>query len=195
MKPLKVHSLHEQDKSKAIATLTLAFSSDPIMRWMWPEPCDYLSYFSKLVELEAAASFAPQTSSHLDHYAGVALWLPPGAVMDKRKVSNFLKDTVCKELRGPNFEMVSDDEESYTPKEDHWHLAFLGIDLAHQNEGLGSVLLKHDLKRCDADQKLAFLVSSNPKNVPFYQRHGFEILGTAQKADSPVLTYMQREPR
>ena len=56
----------------------------------------------------------------------------------------------------------------------------MGVDPSQQGKGFGSALLHHALIQCDCDSKLAYLESSNPKNIPLYQRHGFELLGTIQ---------------
>jgi GNAT superfamily N-acetyltransferase len=50
--------------------------------------------------------------------------------------------------------------------------AKIGVDPARQGAGYGTELMKHSLQRCDADRKLAYLESSNPRNVPFYERLG-----------------------
>jgi hypothetical protein len=50
-------------------------------------------------------------------------------------------------------------------------------------------------KLCDHEQKLAFLESTNERNVPFYERHGFEVLGTVQVGSSPTSFSMLRRPR
>jgi len=34
---------------RAVSAQMLAFTSDPIMRWMWPEPHEYLRHFPALV--------------------------------------------------------------------------------------------------------------------------------------------------
>lgn len=47
-----------------------------------------------------------------------------------------------------------------------------------QGKGFGAVLMQHALTPCDRDRTLAYLESSNPKNVPLYERYGFESLGT-----------------
>ena len=41
----------------------------------------------------------------------------------------------------------------------------------------------------------AYLESSNPANVPLYQRHGFEVLGEIQVGSSPPVFPMYRPPR
>ena len=57
------------------------------------------------------------------------------------------------------------------------------------------MILEHTLPRCDEDGVIAYLESSNPRNVPFYQRHGFDIVEVLQIGSSPTFTTMKREPR
>lgn len=86
-------------------------------------------------------------------------------------------------------------EDSYHPEEPHWYLPLLGVDPLHHGKGLGSALMKHALAVCDQDNKFVYLESSNPKNIPLYERHGFEVLGTIQVSASPPIFPMLRKPR
>jgi GNAT superfamily N-acetyltransferase len=90
---------------------------------------------------------------------------------------------------------VLEQMDAYHPAEPHWYLPMIGVDPARQGKGYGSALLKHALARCDRDDKLAYLESSNPKNIPLYKRHGFELLGTIRVGSSPPLFPMVRKPR
>jgi ribosomal protein S18 acetylase RimI-like enzyme len=83
----------------------------------------------------------------------------------------------------------------YHPREPHWYLPLLGVDPARQGQGLGSRLLEHATWLFDLDGAVAYLESSNPRNVSLYQRHGFEALGRIQVGSSPVFTPMRRDPR
>jgi L-amino acid N-acyltransferase YncA len=56
-------------------------------------------------------------------------------------------------------------------------------------------LIEHALIQCDRDQKLAYLESSNPKNISLHERHGFELLGTIRVGASPPICPMLRKPR
>jgi len=84
--------------------------------------------------------------------------------------------------------------EQHHTHEKHWYLAFIGVDPARQGEGLGSLVLRKRLETCDAEGLHAYLESSNPANVPFYQRHGFEVTAEMQAGASPTVRAMLRSP-
>ena len=53
----------------------------------------------------------------------------------------------------------------------------------------------HRLERCDAEGIAAYLESSNVRNVPFYQRLGFQVTGSVHMPDGgPEVTFMLRSP-
>jgi GNAT superfamily N-acetyltransferase len=66
--------------------------------------------------------------------------------------------------------------ESMHPHEPHWYLATLGTDPDMQGKGVGSALMRPVLNNCDAQGLPAYLESSKERNVPFYARHGFEVV-------------------
>lgn len=80
----------------------------------------------------------------------------------------------------------------YHPDEPHWYLPLIGVDPAQQGRGYGSALLAHALRLCDEDGTPAYLESSNPRNIPLYQRNGFEVLGTIEAGNFPPITPMLR---
>jgi ribosomal protein S18 acetylase RimI-like enzyme len=69
------------------------------------------------------------------------------------------------------------------------------VDPTLQGQGIGSALLQHALARCDQDHTPAYLESSSPANLPLYQRHGFEVVGTIQAGSSPTFWPMVRQAR
>jgi ribosomal protein S18 acetylase RimI-like enzyme len=91
----------------------------------------------------------------------------------------------------PVFEQTS----RFHPSEPHWYLPLTGVDPLQQGKGFGSALLQHALIQCDLDSKSAYLESTSPKSVPFYKRHGFEVLGKIQAGKSPPIFPMLRRPR
>jgi GNAT superfamily N-acetyltransferase len=86
--------------------------------------------------------------------------------------------------------------EKVHPSEPHYYLEFLGTRRDRQNKGGGSAVMSVMLERCDLEGVPAYLESSNPRNVPFYARHGFVERGpVAAPKGGPVLATMWREPR
>ena len=82
------------------------------------------------------------------------------------------------------------------PEEPHWYLAVIGTDPTVRGAGLGHALMQSRLDRCDAEYAPAYLESSNPVNVPYYERFGFVVTGeTALPDDGPTLWPMWRAPR
>jgi ribosomal protein S18 acetylase RimI-like enzyme len=61
--------------------------------------------------------------------------------------------------------------------------------------GVGARLVAPLLERLDADGIGAYLESSNPRNLSFYERLGFTELWTDTPAGGPPMTGMWRDPR
>jgi ribosomal protein S18 acetylase RimI-like enzyme len=78
------------------------------------------------------------------------------------------------------------------PSYPYWYLPWFGVDASRQGSGLGGQLLANCLAVVDAAHLPAYLESTNPRNVPFYERHGFEVTGTAQAGSSPSIVLMAR---
>jgi GNAT superfamily N-acetyltransferase len=80
--------------------------------------------------------------------------------------------------------------------EPHYYLAVLGTDPDHQGKGLGSALMQPILDRCDEEGVGAYLESSKESNIPFYSRHGFEVVSEhVFHQGGPSLWPMWRTPR
>ena len=57
------------------------------------------------------------------------------------------------------------------------------------------MLLARSLEAVDAAHQAAYLESSNPRNVPLYERFGFQVVGTIQAGSSPPIYPMLRAAR
>ncbi|MGH8068630.1 MAG: GNAT family N-acetyltransferase [Candidatus Entotheonellia bacterium] len=182
------------DEAAVIDVVTLAFSTDPVARWTYPNPHQYLAHFPRFVRAFGGQAFAHGSAYYVEGYAGAALWLPPGVHPDQDELLPLLQRTVAERERG-DLLVVFERMGSYHPQEPHWYLPLIGVDPTHHGQGYGSALMQHALLSCDRDHTPAYLESSNPRNIPLYQRHGFEALGTIQARASPPLFPMIRKPR
>jgi GNAT superfamily N-acetyltransferase len=179
-------------QDRAFATLVSAFTDDPVERWLYPETHDYLTHFPEFLAAFGGPAFAERTVWELDDFAAVALWLPPGTEADGDAIVAVLTATVAADKLGDTFAVM---EQMVHPTYPHWYLPWFGVDGGRQGQGLGSELMTRGLAIVDASHLPAYLESPNPRNVPFYERHGFEVTGQAQSGTCPPLTFMLRSAR
>ena len=118
----------------------------------------------------------------------------PGVEPDEEAMIGLMQRAVPESFLADAF-AVFEQMSGFHPQEPHWYLPLIGVDPARQGAGHGTELMRHALRRCDADHKLAYLESSNPRNTPFYERLGFERLGVIQAGTSPQIVPMLRKPR
>jgi ribosomal protein S18 acetylase RimI-like enzyme len=194
MKTPSINTATMSDETPAIDVLVLAFSADPAARWTWPDPNQYLSHFPSFVRVLGGNAFAHESAHYVDGYGGAALWLPPEIHPDEDALISLLRSTGSAPAQEDGVS-VFEQMGRYHPREPHWYLPFIGVDPLHQGKGYGAALMQHALIPCDRDHTLAYLESSNPKNIPLYERHGFELLGTIQVGTSPPIFPMLRKPR
>jgi GNAT superfamily N-acetyltransferase len=194
MDSVAVREANLDDLDRAVSVQVMAFSSDPVMRWLYPEAHDYLTHFPAFVKAFGGGAFEHSTAYIGGDFGGVALWLPPGEHVDSELVASVFVDSLQSEGREETFSVL-EEMDRYHIDEPHWYLPIIGVDPARQGQGIGSALLQHALAKCDEASLPAYLESSNPANVPLYERHGFTVLGTIQDGSSPPIFPMLRDAR
>lgn len=187
------------DVSGIADALAEAFDDDPVMRWLFgdtaPRPGRYLRAY---LERETARHLRHNEVYTLDGTPAAALWEPPGhwktPLMDIVRMTPLMLrgmgNRTINALRGLNRI-----ETAHAKHPEHYYLAVLGTKPEAQGGGLGSAALAPVLDRCDADGIGAYLESSKETNIPFYRRHGFEVLGEVAFPSGPSVWPMWREPQ
>lgn len=185
--------------SKLLADiLSDSFLQDPVMNWIIPDTRLYRGFYRMLVN----SLFVHHNHMYMERAGrGAALWLPPGTTFH---VPAGLSQTWLT-LRliisqGPRVLRRLHDVQLHTarhhPHFPHYYLQSIGARREYQGQGIGSALLKAVLPRCDMQKMPAYLESSNEKNLPLYQRHGFEVFGEETLGEGgPRMWFMLRQPR
>jgi ribosomal protein S18 acetylase RimI-like enzyme len=73
-------------------------------------------------------------------------------------------------------------------------LHLIGVHPEHRSRGVGSELLRPRLDELQVSKTVGHLQSSNPTNVSFYERLGFEVDGVVPIPDGPSMFPMTRRP-
>ncbi|MGB3807065.1 MAG: GNAT family N-acetyltransferase [Erythrobacter sp.] len=176
----------------SISTLTAAFVADPVIRWMYPDTRQYLGCFPRFLHAFGGRAFEMGTVKNEAENRATALWLAPGMHPDDEAIEACLLETVATERHGDLFKVFEDMDRAH-PDFEHWYLPWFGTDPRWQSQGVGSQLLRDCLMAVDHDRLPAYLETPNPRNIAFYQRHGFSVIGLSQHGDCPTVTFMLRE--
>lgn len=195
--PAAVHAL-AADLPELGRSLASAFHDDPVTCWMFDQAASRRESVLRWMGFGLEVGL---TRGHL--YAtgdlkAAAIWSPPDVALfdaeTTRRMVSLLQELIGERaggVIGPLARAMSL-RPLATP---HFYLFVLGTDAAHQGRGLGADVIAPVLARCDQQGLPAYLESSNPRNLPFYRRHGFEIVERVMLAEpGPVLHTMWREP-
>jgi GNAT superfamily N-acetyltransferase len=192
MRGNEVRAVQPADRARAVATVALAFATDPMMRWSFPDPARYFAIAREFVDAFGGHAVEHGSADVVGDFSAVALWLPPGATPNGEAMGAIMEANTPPDRMREGGALV-EQMNRFHPHEPHWYLPLMGTDPAHQGRGYGLALLAHAVKRCARDGLPAYLESSNPANVPLYERFGFEAIGEIQSGSSPVLIPMLRK--
>lgn len=192
----------ESDVDRMAAVLALAFEDDPVWSWMLPDEASRLRRLrGAFTVLLREVHLGHGASEHTGRSGGVeaaALWDPPGQWRTpfSAQVRQAVPLMRAFGTRLPVALRALSRVESHHPEEPHWYLAFLGTDPQAQGKGLGTVLMRSRLDRCDEARMPAYLESSKESNVPYYEKFGFKVTRELRMPGNgaPPVWLMWRDP-
>ncbi len=180
------------------AQLAKTFWDDPVASHLMPNPsrreAGLRAYFRTQMKADYMQFGGCYTA---DGYAGSAIWAPAGKPMltGLRGLLTMVPVLPYVVTNLPTTIRMLELVERMHPRQPHWYLASLGTAVDRQGQGVGSALMRPVLDHCDAEGLPAYLESSKERNVPFYRRHGFEVVEEVPLPDDgPKLWTMWREP-
>lgn len=202
MVSIDVRPARKPDIPALARVLGRAFQDDPVMAWVQPDAerrkAALPGLFGALARHHFLAGRASEVAVSDDGVAAAALWDPPGRWQQSPREQLAMLPAVLRAFRGrlAAGRAVTDLMKANHPEEPHWYLAIIGSDPVVRGGGFGRALMQSRLDRCDAEYAPAYLESSNPDNVPYYQRFGFEVTGEIVLPEGgPSLWPMWRAPR
>jgi GNAT superfamily N-acetyltransferase len=188
------HPLSQIPAVAAYPTLVSAYRNDPVHRWLYPDDDTYAEKLPVLIDAVGGAAFEMSTAWRLEDDDAVALWVPPGVEPDAELIGTVLLETVPVD-KHPEMFSTLEQTDAVRPDYPHWYLPFFGVESSRQGQGLGTRLLTAGLEYVDLGGLPAYLLASNPRNIPFFERFGFVHTGDAQQGSAPALAVMMREGR
>jgi ribosomal protein S18 acetylase RimI-like enzyme len=182
------------DEKPLAALVGLAFATDPYVRWLLPDPYNYLRSNENYVRQFSGPAFDNNSAFVIGNMYGAALWLPPGVKANSGPPATVNNEFIDPEVLDDLARLI-EESSAYRPMEPHWYLKFIAVDPAKRGRGYGAALMSHALKISDRDKLPAYLESTNAANLSLYKRHGFKLLAELQVGQSPARYPMLRKPQ
>ena len=181
-------------------TLADAFSDDPVFTWLLPKAMSRRDWRVRRLWTVTARSYLRHDKPVYLTSDGqaAAIWSPPGAWVPRpadqlRDLPPMIPVFGRSLFRASQLQTQMMKAHPMHPK--HWYLYAIGARVESQGRGLGSALLREVLDKIDATGEPAYLESSNIRNVPLYERHGFAVVEEMQIAGGgPSMWRMWRDP-
>lgn len=179
----QVVHLPESRLDEAAEALSQAFHGDPLQSYTFPDPDERRrrspAHFSAILKYGLLAG---QVFTGVEPGSGAAIWIPPGSdgtpEMAEASGLTRLPETIGADAAG-RFGRMVDYAEALHHRDmaaPHWYVMVLGVAPAFQGQGYGRALLQPMLERAELDGVPCYLETTQPKNVAFYQRLGFDVL-------------------
>lgn len=178
-----------------------AFQDDPVMSWLVPAADRRAAalpvYFGAVTRHHFLAGGGAEVTTDGSGVGAAALWDPPGQWRQAPRQQIAMMPAVIRAFRGRlgPARALAEQMKAAHPSEPHWYLAIIGSDPSVRGTGSGHALMRSRLDRCDAECAPAYLESSNPDNIGYYNRFGFEITGEITIPGGPTMWPMWRQPR
>nr|ACB70967.1 mRFP12APuro fusion protein [Cloning vector L087 RRI-Red] len=174
------------DVPRAVRTLAAAFADYPATRHT-VDPDRHIERVTELQEL-----FLTRVGLDIgkvwvaDDGAAVAVWTTPESV-EAGAVFAEIGPRMA-ELSGSRLAAQQQMEgllAPHRPKEPAWFLATVGVSPDHQGKGLGSAVVLPGVEAAERAGVPAFLETSAPRNLPFYERLGFTVTADVEVPEGP----------
>ncbi len=202
-KPHRVEPCPAADLESLVPTFGEAFWDDPMVGYLFPEDDARRRALPWFERLGLRLSVGHGEIFSTPDRAGGAVWLAPGehritwgrlaeAGMPQALPHFGFRGMMRLEKLMSHFGEIHD----LDAPEPHWYLLILGVIPARQRTGLGSALLQPMLERADREGRDCFLNTMKESNLPFYRRHGFEVVRDAVAPGTSLRFWnMRRAPR
>jgi ribosomal protein S18 acetylase RimI-like enzyme len=202
---INTRPVHKADITELSHVLGRAFYDDPVSIWIMPDDkaraAHLRIFFGAVTRYHHLAGGGAEVGCDGPTIGAAALWDPPGRWKQSVReqlmmMPSFILGFGLRLTVGRRLGELLEQMKRQHPEEPHWYLAVIGSDTAVRGKGYGQALMRSRLDRVDAEHAPAYLESSKPENVPYYQRFGFEVTGEiVLPQGGPTLWPMWRQPR
>jgi ribosomal protein S18 acetylase RimI-like enzyme len=185
--------------------LAASHADYPGFRHVFPDPIvrqRTLRVFMAATARDAALHMHALIALDADGVLGVALWSPPGTFpfsggRKARMAPALIRIAFSAPASFRDFVRIGTALEKAHPVEPAWYLQALGVHPRAQRRGIGKLLMAPGLALADGSGLPCYLQTSDPANIDYYRRFGFDLVQPRIQVfrDGPAYLGMRRPPR
>lgn len=184
------------DLPQATRSIARAFAwHEPWGEWAMPDASNREERLHRLIEADVRERFLPHGECWTIGAVTTTLWMPPVRPGTETEVFARRRGEAEYEAFGELGDGMRAGDEliaSLRPKEAHWYLDTIATEPELFGRGLAGRLLAHDLAVRDAAGDLCALDTHTPRQIAFYERHGFEVVGRGELSPELEVVVMVR---
>jgi GNAT superfamily N-acetyltransferase len=180
-----------------------AFADDPLLQFFMPDDAmrnRYIAWFMGMsVDYGLRWGLVHSTPEQVK---GAAVWLRPGeTVITPWRMVQVGAVKALWRLGPANLKRMLSSVDHFEKicqrvmTEPFWYLMSLGVDPVEQGQGVGGQLITPVLAEADKTGQPCYLETQKERNLPFYERQGFEVVATGTlPLGGPEYWTMRRPP-
>ena len=189
MSGMEIRPLLPEDYGPVSRMCARAFERDPVWRHLFPDSRRRPRQLAWIFECWARIMGPMGTSYVAGDCVGTAMWFPP----ERGPHAGFAAQVAAGLWRapwtlGPGFlwrgaRIQHDMNRLHRAELDSpcWILDVLAVDPDCHRQGVGTALVGHMLERADRERTPCYVITHNPDNIAYYERHGFRLLHRAAR--------------
>lgn len=175
-----------------------AFADDPYLRWIQPDDTRWPAFGSAWMGFITDLVFERGHTYLSDPPDVAAAFVPPDVALVDAGDIDRARSIIAEHAGEPRAEEALATimaARGHALDEPHWTLQYIGVRPGRQGSGLGTLAVAPILSVCDREALPCGLVSTNPRNVPFYERLGFRVAAEVSTPDAAaIMRPMHRSP-
>lgn len=175
-----------------------AFAGDPYLRWIQPDDAGWPAFGRAWMTFIVELAFERGHTYLADPVDVAMAWIPPDLSLvgaDDIARGRSIMAEHAGEARADAAVATIMEARGHVTEEPHWTLQYVGVRSDRHGRGLGAAAIGSRLEVCDRESLPCGLVSTSPRNLSFYERHGFRVVAEAATPDgAATLRPMHRAP-
>jgi ribosomal protein S18 acetylase RimI-like enzyme len=179
--PAPIEPANRRDIPQLSRLLAESLFDDPLQRWMFPDTSRRMAtsewMFRRLLKSKIAQGMVRVIRDNNQQVASVAVWTPPHPPAPTRW-GHYSESLFMRWVHGKRIHEIRDGFTALAarlPCVRYWYLQVLATSPAQRGQGHASRLVHEQLTLSTASGELMALQTSNPVNLAYYRKLGFEV--------------------